>query len=247
MTDLPQLIPLEGTIYRIWDVGHLFGNHMETFMCCFCESGINVTKYDTPYLLAGWCWNGGFTFLCIHSKVLIFSSSTRECWRPNIYNINGLSKSSVEKADFHKKTPNNKVKIGLEYSIRNGLIIWATVVMPYSSTFSRIQLWLAILVNSCLMSMEPFSFTVLESLDWCDTCQIRSDFLILLWLVSLTGDLSRSCTAGRIQGRIQSVLSPRASGSARWKANSLSQESLHHTVLSTGFYVPLKLLSEGLQ
>lgn len=55
MTDLPQLIPLEGTIYRIWVMGDLFGNHMETFMCCFHGSGINVTKYDTPYLLAGWC------------------------------------------------------------------------------------------------------------------------------------------------------------------------------------------------
>lgn len=58
-------------------MGSLFGNHMETFMCCFGGSGINVRKYDTEDLLAGWCWSGGFIFLWIHSKVFgVFF----QCW-----------------------------------------------------------------------------------------------------------------------------------------------------------------------
>lgn len=60
-------------------MGDLYGNHMETFTCCFGGSGINVRKYDIAYLLAGWCWSGGFIFLWVHSEVCGFFFPVLEC------------------------------------------------------------------------------------------------------------------------------------------------------------------------
>lgn len=66
-------------------MGNLFGNHMETFMCCSRGSGINIRKYDIEDLLAGWRWSGGFIFLWVHSKVFGFFFPVLECFEDQTF------------------------------------------------------------------------------------------------------------------------------------------------------------------
>lgn len=70
------------------------------------------------------CWQDGVrvegsSLYGFIQKCLGFFSSTGMYWRPNIYKINGLIYSSVEKAGFHKKSKQHQQNkdFGLEYSI----------------------------------------------------------------------------------------------------------------------------------